>query len=105
MALPVGSDELLHAVWSSDPTIVTLSAVSARTAALTAGTYYLVADVACWFKQGGSAVAATTVSNYLPAGASVVVRIPPASEDPTATLSYVAAIAAGAGSLYFGKPV
>lgn len=100
MAGGFGSDEYQRAAWTSAPVTVSLSGTTARSGALGAGMYYVCADVACYFLQGGSSVDATTASNYLPAGAIVAMRVTSAAD------GYVAAIlASGTGTLFIMQPV
>jgi hypothetical protein len=49
----------------ADPTNVSISGTTARSAQLAIGTYEITADVDCWVLQGTVAVDATTSSNPL----------------------------------------
>lgn len=100
MAGAFGADELMRATWSAAPVIVSLSTTTARSTLLPNGVYYITADVACLFLQGGVAVDALTTSNYLPAGAVFTARVTGAAD------GYIAGIlASGTGNLYIMSPV
>jgi len=64
--------------------------------------YYVIATTNCHFRQGASSVAATTSSNYLPAGMMVKVRV----TDATANgyVAFIKASGASAGSAYLMTP-
>lgn len=89
----IGQDEVSLACWTAAPTIVSYDA-SVASAQLSAGKfYYVVATTNCHFLQGASNVAATTSSNYLPAGTMFMVRVTDAT-----TNGYIAFIKASGGT-------
>lgn len=97
----IGPDERSRACWTAAPVVVAYTGTAARSAQLTAGQfYYVCATTACHFLQGSVAVDATTSSNYLPAGAVVLVRV----TDATAN-GYVSFIQnAASGSAFLMTP-
>lgn len=96
----IGPDELNQACWTAAPTIVSYDASTASSVLKAGAFYYVVATTNCHFLQGASNVAATTSSNYLPAGMMVKVRV----TDATAN-GYIAFIKnASAGVAYIMSP-
>lgn len=98
----IGPDELAQSCWKNDPVTVAYGA-STTSSQLTAGKfYYVVATTACNFKQGTSAVTATTSSNYLPAGMMVTIRV----TDATANgyVAFIAASGSSAGTAFLMTP-
>lgn len=95
--------DLSLAIWDDDAAaVLAVGAGQARTAQLSPGLYYLVADTALHFKQGGSAVTATANSNYLPAGGVVEIRVP---DDTLLQKDFVSVIQhASSGTAYLNKP-
>ena len=62
--------------FTDDAVTVSLSTTTARTAAaLAPGFYYITSSADCHFKQGGSAVTATSSANRLWAKERVLVRV------------------------------
>jgi hypothetical protein len=102
MSSIIGRDELSRACWTVAPVIVSYDG-SVASAQLTLNQfYYVVATTACHFLQGTSAVAATTSSNYLPAGMMVKIRV----TDATANgyLAFIKASGGSAGIAYLMTP-
>ena len=68
----LAADEANRASWITGAVVIPVTTGGVRTAALSPGTYVLVADADCYWLQGGSGVTAaiissTSSSNYLPA--------------------------------------
>lgn len=70
------ADRISRGVWNANPTVVAYTGTAARNSTgLTPDVYYVNATTACHFLQGDNTVTATTSSNYLPAGAVVIVEV------------------------------
>jgi hypothetical protein len=87
--------------WTGATVSVVIGAASARSTALTPGTYRVNANVPCWIKQGDVTVDATVTSCYIPTGASVLMDV----SEPVTNEQYLAGIAGGAGVLYITRVV
>lgn len=87
---------ILGADRSTQPTKITVAAVTATSAVLTAGTWEIVANTACYFRQGASTVVATANDHYLPAGTRELIRV-----TIPATDGYVAALRVAADGVMF----
>ena len=89
-------DNFYDLVWSTAPTIRTLSTSTAKSAQLAVGLYEIVSDVDCFVLQGATGVVATTSSIPLYAKAPRLMYVP-----DTTDLGFVAGIvASGTGNLY-----
>lgn len=69
----VTEHRLLAAVWSDDPTVITLSGSSQRFTLEIDKVYQLVGTKTLRFRQGDGTVVATAASNYLAEGAVVII--------------------------------
>lgn len=93
-------NDLLHAVWDTDPTVIAYTGTQARNVtALEPGVYYLNATTALHFLQGDETVEATVASNYLPAGAVVAIEVRGETDAFVSVIRH-----ADDGSAYLNKP-
>lgn len=93
MSSAIGPDELSRSCWKDNPVTVSYDSSTASTELVAGRFYYVVATTNCHFRQGTSAVAATTSSNYLPAGMMVKIKVTDGANN-----GYVAFIKASGGS-------
>jgi hypothetical protein len=98
----INMDALARACWTDAPVIVSYDS-SVASAQLTAGKfYYVIATTTCHFLQGASSVAATTSSNYLPAGMMVKIKVTDATTN--GYVAFIKATGSSAGSAYLMAP-
>lgn len=83
--------ETVRRQFTGTPVLVDLSGTTARSAQLPVGDYYVRALIACYIKQGGSTVTATTSDFLLGAGDIAVMHV-----DDTTLRGYLAGITGGA---------
>lgn len=82
------------------PVRVSLSGASARSTALTEGREHrVIADGACYLRQGGSSVSAATTDTYLPANTAMVIRVTAGGN------AYVAGITSGGTPTLYITPL
>ena len=85
--------------WSAQPTIISVSGTTARSAALSVGVYRFIANTSCYYRQGDVTVDATTSDHFVPAGQEREFFVENATND-----GYISAIRVSvSGSVYLHR--